>query len=103
MDFTYAYHVAYNMPPRNVSIGLFVQCNINYLTIYSTGQCPVHGCTLRVIKAKTVPVFPERIYYSTIIQTRYNHIHDRPVITPPVPLRTTTATNTGFRPQSIPS
>ena len=78
MDFTHAYHVAYNMPPRIVSIGLFVKCNINYLTIYSTGQCHVHGCTLRVEKAETVPVFRERIYYSTIIQARYNLVHDRP-------------------------
>ena len=33
MDFTHAYHVAYNVPPRIVSIGLLVKCNINYLTI----------------------------------------------------------------------
>ena len=56
-----------------------------------------------VTKAETVPVFPERIYYSTIIQTRYNHVHDRPAITPLAPLRTITTTNTGLRPQSIPS
>ena len=69
MDFTHADRIAYNLPPRNVNIGLFIQCNINYLTIYSTGQCPVHGCTLPGIKAETVPVFPERIYNSTINQT----------------------------------
>ena len=56
-----------------------------------------------VVKAQTLPVFPERIYYSTINQTRYNHVHDRPAITPAAPLRTITTTNTGLRPQSIPS
>ena len=58
---------------------------------------------LCVVKAETVPVFPERIYYSTINQTRYNHVHDRPAFTPLAPLRTITTTNTGFRPEFIPS
>ena len=103
MDFTHADRVSYSVPPRNVSVGLFVQRNINYLTIYFTGQCPAHGCTLRVVKAATVPIFPERNFYSTINQTRYYHIHDRPTVTSPAPLRTITTTNTGFRPRFIPS
>ena len=68
MNFTHVDRVAYNMPARNVSIGLFVQCNTNYLASIPLVNVMFKD-VLCVVKAETVPVFQERIYYSAINQT----------------------------------